>query len=495
MNKKPGKKVTVVIFGSTGNLTQIKLLPALESLVEDRVVGEGLRIVAVGRGESTDAEYYDSVASELRTGLLRERVAYFRGDAGSRGGLRGLGEFLREKGLDRTDLIFYFATPPGIYESIARELAAGGLMQEAPGGPFRRAVIEKPLGNDLVSAGMMIDSIYGLIDESQVFLIDHYLGKEAIQNLIFLRFLNDTYDASLRSEYVQDIQITISEEGGIGDRGRYYDGVGAVRDMLQSHILQIIAFLTMERPQENRPDAILKNKLQAIKNIRFSLPLRGNLVLGQYEGYLKQKHVAPGSDTPTYVALRLHVAQGPLEGVPIFVRTGKALAKKHARIVIQFKPRRSPFSGEILPGNKIVVTIQPDAWIMFFFKHKVPGLTMGIKEVGHFFFREESFVECPREGYQRLFYEIIQNNRLLFTTPDEVMASWIFADRLLATAAAEGITPVVYPWGLPDLPESGAMLARHGFSWFDFWFNKSGEKVEEKSICRWSDGTGTNPGC
>lgn len=466
------KRVTVVLFGSTGNLAKVKLLPALESLLEDKVVGENLRIVAVGRRRINDREYYDSMAAELRTELLRERICYFRGDIGVRGGLNGLGEYLSERKLDQANVIYYFATPPRLYETIAAELAESGLMEEKPSGPFRRAVIEKPLGNDLVSAGMLLDSIFSRIPEDQVVLIDHYLGKEAIQNLIVLRFLNDNYEAILRAEYVQDIQITVSEDEDIGDRGQFYEGVGVVRDMLQSHILQIIAFLTMERPAENHPEAILVNKLRAIKNIRFPLPLSENMVLGQYEGYRRHRHIRPDSNTPTYLALRLHVASGPLRGVPIFVRTGKALARKHARIVIHFKPKRSPFTGEMLSGNKMVVTIQPDAWIMFFFKHKVPGLTMKVKEVAQYFYREESFVECPREGYQRLFYEIIENNRLLFTSPDEVIASWVFVDRLLAVAEKEKISPVIYPPGLADLPETGEMIARHGFSWFDRWYSK-----------------------
>jgi len=467
------KRVTVVIFGSTGNLTGVKLLPALESLLEDRVVGEDLRIVAVGRRPLDDDAYYRKMAGELRTDLLRARICYFQGEVDRKGGLEKLPGFLAERGLDSSNLIFYFATPPELYETIARELVEQGLMLQEPGGPFRRAVIEKPLGNDLVSAGVLLDSIYNRLDENQVMLVDHYLGKEAIQNLIVLRFLNETYEATLRAEYVQDIQITISESDRIGDRGQYYDGAGVVRDMIQSHVLQIIAFLTMDKPEDNRPESIMRNKLQAIKNVRFTTPLADNLVLGQYRGYREENHVPPGSDTPTYIAVQLHVEKGPLVGVPIFVRTGKALAKKHARIVIQFKPRRSPFCGEVLAGNKIVVTIQPDAWIMFFFKHKVPGLTMGIKEVDQCFFREESFVESPREGYQRIFYEIIQGNRLLFTTPHEVIASWIFVDRLIAAAREAGIDPVSYEPGVEDLPESAAMLERAGYSWYEAWYTRS----------------------
>jgi hypothetical protein len=169
----------------------------------------------------------------------------------------------------------------------------------------------------------------------------------------------------------------------------------------------------MDRPGENTVEDILKNKLQAIKNIRYATPLNNNIVLGQYQGYREEKYIHPDSRTPTYLALKLFVADGPLKDVPIFIRTGKALEKKHARIIIQLKANRSPFNGQLLPGNKIIVTIQPDAWIMSFFNHKVPGLTMEVKEVGQYFFREDTFVEGPREGYQRLFSEIIRGNRLL----------------------------------------------------------------------------------
>ena len=466
------RRLTVVIFGSTGNLTGDKLLPALESILNDPLVGGDLTIVAVGRRDLDDSSYYDLMSGQLKTESLKDKIIYVKADVGQPDGLSGLGRFLSEQGLDDTEIIYYCATPPSFFETISRQLHEYKLAETTVDGPFRRVVFEKPFGHDMISAGRLLDSIYGYFQEDQVILIDHYLGKEAIQNLLTLRFLNNIYAATLNSEYVREIQITVSEEEGIGDRGQYYDDSGVIKDMLQSHILQIIAFLTMDRPQENTVEDILKNKLQAIKNIRYATPLADNIVLGQYQGYRDEKYIRPESHTSTYLALKLFVAGGPLKDVPIFIRTGKALKKKHARIIIQLKAKRSPFDGKLLPGNKIIVTIQPDAWIMSFFNHKVPGLTMEMKEVGQYFFREDTFVESPREGYQRLFSEIIRGNRLLFTRAGEVIASWVFVDKLLAQIEAEGITPASYPRGISDLPESQAMLKRHDFEWYEKWHVK-----------------------
>ncbi len=473
--KKTGRgKLTIVIFGATGNLTGEKLLPALESIIGDPVMGPDLAVVAVGRRDLNDRSYYRLMSGQLITGALRRRIRYFRAEVAEPDGLEGLGAFLAREGLDRGDLIYYCATPPGLFGTISRQLAGYRLAESVPGGPFRRVVFEKPFGEDTASARKLLRSIYGRFREDQVVLVDHYMGKEAIQNLLMLRFLNNLYSATLRSEFVREIQITISEAEGIGDRGQYYDSAGVVKDMLQSHLLQIIAFLTMERPKKNTVEGILGNKLEAIKRIRFPEPLAPAIVLGQYRGYRREKHVRPGSRTPTYLALKLTVDGGPLKGVPIFVRTGKALARKHARIIIQLHPQIFPLDGSILPGNKIIVTIQPDAWIMFFFNHKVPGLNLDVKEVGHFFFREDTFVESPREGYQRLFSEIIQGHRLLFTNPREVIASWKFTDRLLERIAAEGIEPVLYPRGVAELPRSRKMIRSQGSEWFDAWYLKNG---------------------
>jgi len=282
---------------------------------------------------------------------------------------------------------------------------------------------------------------------------------------------------------IDHVQITVGETVGLEGRVSYYDGVGALRDMVQNHVLQILSIIAMEPPARFDSTSVRDEKVKVLRSLR---PFSGEMaktqsVRGQYtngavggeivKGYAEE--LGETSDTETFVALKAYVDNWRWAGVPFYLRTGKRMPRRHSDIVIQFKPRRSPFCGEVLAGNKIVVTIQPDAWIMFFFKHKVPGLTMGIKEVDQCFFREESFVESPREGYQRIFYEIIQGNRLLFTTPHEVIASWIFVDRLIAAAREAGIDPVSYEPGVEDLPESAAMLERAGYSWYEAWYTRS----------------------
>lgn len=455
----------MVIFGSTGNLTRIKLLPALENLVRDRLSGDNLTIVAVGRRDLDDRGYYDLMADALPGGELRGRIKYFRGEIDRKGGIAELAGFLRRRHLNESDLIFYVATPPDFFVPLAGEIAGLAL----PGGRrfFRRVVFEKPLGNDLSSATKMMNAIFSHFRRDQVIFIDHYLGKEVIQNLLVIRFLNQMYEATLRSEYVRNIQITISEPAGIEDRGQYYDDAGVIRDMVQSHILQIVAFLTMAHPRPMTVESILREKLKALKSLDLPLPLGGNIILGQYRGYLREKHVAPGSTTPTYVALKLCSRRGPLRNVPIFVRTGKALGKKYARIVIELKPQPDILTDRILAGNKIVLTIQPEARIMIYFNHKVPGLSLQVQEVCHSFCRDDCFLQTPRDSYERLIYEILLDHRLLFVSPEEIKASWKLADRLLARIKERQVPLIRYRRGISDLKESEVMIEQNGSEWHE----------------------------
>ncbi|MEA1928845.1 MAG: glucose-6-phosphate dehydrogenase, partial [Candidatus Auribacterota bacterium] len=418
MKTRKKRRLTVVIFGSTGNLTRIKLLPALESLARDRLSEDNFTIVAVGRRDLDDRGYYDLMADDLPGGELRGKIKYFQGEIGRKGGIAGLAGFLRRRHLAETDLIFYVATPPEFFVPLAAEIAALDL----PGARrfSRRVVFEKPLGKSLSSATKMMNAIFAYFQRDQVILIDHYLGKEVIQNLLVIRFLNQIYEAALRREYVRNIQITVSESAGIEDRGQYYDDAGVIRDMVQSHILQIAAFLTMTHPHPMTVEEILREKLKALKSLHLPLPLGENIVLGQYRGYRREKHVAPGSITPTYVALKLCSRRGPLRNVPIFIRTGKALKRQYARIVIELKPKPDILTGRILAGNKIVLTIQPEARIMIYFNHKVPGLSLRVQEVCHSFCRDESFTQTPRHSYERLLYEILLDHHLLFVSPEEI---------------------------------------------------------------------------
>ena len=465
MKTKNKRRLTVVIFGSTGNLTRIKLLPALENLVRDKLAGDKFTVVAVGRRALDDRAYYGLMAGDLPGGELRGKIKYFRGEIGRPGGIAALSGFLRRRRLAETDLIFYVATPPGFFLPLAAEIAALDIPRGR--GYFRRVVFEKPLGSSLSSATEMMDSIFSHFRREEVIFIDHYLGKEVIQNLLVIRFLNQLYEATLRSRYVRNIQITVSETAGIEDRGQYYDRAGVIRDMVQSHILQIAAFLTMAHPRPMTVEAILEEKLRALRSLHLPSPLGRNIVLGQYRGYRREKHVARGSSTPTYAALKLCSRRGPLRNIPIFIRTGKALGKRYARIGIELKPRPDILSGRMLPGNKIVLTIQPEARIMIYFNHKVPGLALRAQEVCHSFSRDESFLQTPRDSYERLIYEILLGHRLLFVSPEEIRASWKFTDDLLSRIEEKGVPLIPYRRGVSDLRESKLMIERNGSEWHE----------------------------
>lgn len=459
-------KLTIVIFGSTGNLSRIKLLPSLEKLLQDRLIDNSLNIIAVGRRPLNNKTYYEYIKTHLKNDILKDKIHYFKSDIDKDDGLEGLPDFLDDLDRKDSDIIFYFATPYNFYKTITTQLKTYNLITEK-NDIFRRLVFEKPFGDDHDSATGLLDDLNSSIESRQLFFVDHYLIKEGIQNIIVLRFMNDIYESTLTARYVKDIQITIHEKTGILDRGQYYDNSGIIRDMFQSHILQIIALLTMKNPEDITMDKLIHSRLEAIRNIKIPKNLDHNIVLGQYSAYRKEEHVLQNSKTPTYLALKLEIGQGSLKGVPVYIRSGKAMHKRYARIVIELKDTKNIFTGKKIEGNKLILDIQPDAGVTTIFNNKIPGLSFDIKQVKNCFSHNLNFTETPRGGYERMFHEVYEGNHLFFSSREEILASWSLADELIKQVRNKKIPLVIYEKDAVSLKDAEVMIEDSGFKWYE----------------------------
>ena len=446
---------TMVIFGATGDLAQRKLLPAVFGLWQDGLLGSAFNIVGVGRQEMTDEQFKDFAIAALKESKetdtpkpgslekFRELLYYEYGDfAGDEV------YSLVQKELDRAEeahggrknALFYLSTPPSLFEPISNGLGRLRLNDESEG--WRRIVIEKPFGRDLASARELNAAIHRVWDESQVYRIDHYLGKETVQNLMAIRFGNAIFEPLWNRSYVDHVQITASEDLGLEGRAGYYEEAGVVRDMLQNHLMQVFALTAMEVPSAFEADAIRDEKVKVLRAVRplAADHLDGVAVRGQYgpgvldgaevPGYREEPGVKPGSNTPTYVAVKLEVDNWRWEGVPFFLRTGKRLPKKVTEIAVVFKrPPLSLFPGG-LERNVLAFRIQPDEGVSLKFSSKMPGQEMVLREVV-MDFRYDAFGAALESPYSRLLLDALVGDATLFPREDEVDCAWQIVAGLL----------------------------------------------------------------
>ncbi|WP_216328775.1 glucose-6-phosphate dehydrogenase [Deinococcus aestuarii] len=468
---------TLVIFGVTGDLARRKLLPAVFGLWQDGLLGSAFNIVGVGRQEMTDEAFKDFAVEALKSsketdapqpGALekfRELLYYEFGDFGGDEVYDLVGRELdraEEAHGGRKNALFYLSTPPSLFEPISNGLGRLGLADQSEG--WRRIVIEKPFGRDLQSARELNDTIHRVWDESQVYRIDHYLGKETVQNLMAIRFGNSIFEPLWNRGYVDHVQITAAEDLGLEGRAGYYEEAGVVRDMLQNHLMQLFALTAMEPPAAFDADAIRDEKVKVLRAVK-PIP-RGRVgkvaVRGQYgpgtlygeevPGYREEPNVKPGSTTPTYVAAKLEIDNWRWQGVPFYLRTGKRLPKKVTEIAVVFK--RPPLG--IFPGglerNVLAFRIQPDEGVSLKFSSKSPGQEMVLREVV-MDFRYDAFGAQLESPYSRLLLDAMLGDATLFPREDEVDHAWQIVSGILeawdGTAAPEFPNYPAGTWG-PD---------------------------------------------
>ena len=494
LERLPVHPTALVIFGATGDLAHRKLLPALYNLAHQGALPERFELVAVSRSPHSDEEFQAIARASIerfsRTrpdpavldGLLAD-TRYLSGvfdddDAYPR--LARTLEQLDESAGYPLSRVFYLATAPQFFPVIVRELGKAGLSRQDEE-QATRVVIEKPFGYDLASARALNAEVLEVFDESQVYRIDHYLGKETVQNMMAFRFANALFEPVWNRNYVDSVQITAAEDIGIEGRAGYYDGAGALRDLVQNHMLQLMALLTMEPPTAFEANRLRDEKLKVLEAVvpPDSHDVAGMAVRAQYAagvqggvpvpGYREEQGVPPDSRTETYAALRLHISNWRWAGVPFYLRTGKRLARKVTEIAVRLKPVPHLFlqsEGTVgVQPNEIVLTVQPDEGVSISLGAKIPGTRMRIRPVNMEFHYGTSFVSQSPEAYERLILDAMRGDATLFTRNDEVEALWGIIDPILTAWKDDVTTPVPqYPAGSQGPPEASSLL-QPGHAW------------------------------
>lgn len=472
---------TIVIFGASGDLTSRKLIPALYRLFLRGKLPADTHIVGVSRSKFSDDAWREQLATttekftkdDFKTESWHEfaqQVHYVPGDIKDASDFDTLAERLNEiEGDKNADRVYYIATMPQLYETAAAHLGAAGLADDSEAA--RRIVIEKPFGTDLATAKKLNAAIAKVFREDQVYRIDHYLGKETVQNIMVLRFGNAIFEPLWNRNYIDHVQITVAEEVLVGRRGDYYDGSGVLRDMFQNHILQLMMVTAMECPSKFNADSVRDEKVKVLGAIR---ELRGADfadcgIRGQYEGYRSEEGVDPNSETETFAALRLHVDNWRWNGVPFYLRSGKALSCRTTQIVIEFKePPHMLFGDSTTPqANRLVIQIQPAEGIQVHFQSKVPDAEMKTRQ-SQLDFRFDSGGLALPDAYQRLLQDALQGDASLFARSDEVELAWAIIDPIIGAWRSPAAPPMnSYPvegWG-PS--ESADWMWKDGRNWFD----------------------------
>ena len=486
----------MVIFGASGDLTKRKLIPALYNLSRHKLLSGNFAVVGFARKPGdTDSfrkqmradiqRYCDCVPDPGLWDWIESRIHYVSGDVTRAESMAALAAMLKEVERDhgtRGNALFYLATPPGHFGPIVRALDGAGLARQEEGTNWRRVIIEKPFGRDLASARELNQELRSVLSERQIYRIDHYLGKETVQNLLVLRFSNGIFEPIWNRRYVDHVQISVAETLGVEGRGGYYDHAGALRDMVPNHIFQLISLVAMECPISFEANGVRDEQSKVLRAIQppseedvLSRTVRGQYGAGTAGGrelaaYRVEKDVDPRSSTETFVAMKLEIDNWRWKDVPFYLRVGKGLAKRVTEIVVQFK--RPPFAlfrgtavEKLLP-NALVINVQPDEGIQLHFGAKIPGATMRIGTVDMSFSYADAFGTEPATGYERLLYDALLGDQTLFQRADQVEAGWSVVQPVLDVWAA--LTPRNFPnyaagsWG-PR--EADALLEKDGRRW------------------------------
>jgi len=483
MNTLPfnGLSTTIVIFGASGDLTQRKLIPSLFNLFRKRRTPKELKIVGFGGTEFSDEQFRERLLAGIKEhagydfteeewSVFAPNLSYLQGKYSEVGDFARLAEHLSRLENGGANRLFYMALPPTLFPVIIDNLGVSGQLHE--NGAWRRVVLEKPFGTDLASAVTLNNQVHKALNENQIYRIDHYLGKETVQNILFTRFANTIFEPIWNRTYIDHVQITVAETVGLEHRAGFYDGVGVLRDMFQNHLLQLLTLVAMEPPASFSATHLRNEKVKVLSAIQPMTPeqVAKSTVRAQYKGYRNENQVNPSSTTPTYAAMRLFVNNWRWKGVPFYLRSGKNLAEKLSQIIIQFKePPLAMFPMQTMKPNMLVLYLQPDEGLHVRFEAKAPDTVAETRSVDMDFHYAEAFgpTAIP-ESYERLLLDTIQGDASLFTRADEVETAWSLIDPILQTWETHQTPPLaVYRPGSWGPPEGYDLLARDGRRWLN----------------------------
>ena len=482
---------SLVIFGVTGDLAFKKLIPAVYDLAAGGLLHPGFSVVGYGRREWDDDQFrqlvLESINEHAREAFnedvfasLRDGLRFVEGTFDSRDGFTRLADVLRELDNSRGTAgnhAFYLSIPPSQFPVVTEGLAEAGLAQSSGSG-WRRVIIEKPFGQDEASAAQLNATVERVFAPDSVFRIDHYLGKETVQNILALRFANSMYEPIWNANYVDHVQITMAEDIGVGSRAGYYDGIGAARDVIQNHLLQLLALTAMEEPVSLAASAVRTEKEKVLEAVAPLGQIPTSAARGQYlggwqggrhvKGYLQEDGIPETSTTETYAALRLEVNTRRWQGVPFYLRTGKRLGRRVTEVAVVFNDAPSHLFPEVkqaqLGQNTLVIRVQPDEGVTMRFASKVPGPAMQVRNVTMDFGYGHAFTETSPEAYERLILDVLRGDAPLFPRHREVELSWKILDPVMAEWESSGV-PEGYQPGTWGPASADQLLARDGRVW------------------------------
>ena len=479
--------LSIIIFGASGDLTSRKLIPALFHLDMAGLLPDDAQIVGVARSDFTSEAYRAKVEPMTKDAILAmgeswfpgawtrfaKRLTYVPGDATTAEGLQNLTEWLKKReGGEGGRRLYYLSVAPELYPQIAARLGDAGYHREEGG--FRRLVIEKPFGHDLTSAREVNTSLHAWFREDQIYRIDHYLGKETVQNILIFRFANTMFEPLWNNQYIDHVQITAAEKVPVGKRGGYYDASGVLRDMFQSHLLQVMAMVAMDNPGRYTADRLRNEKIKILEAVRIASATEAckSVAVGQYDGYHNEAGVPKGSRTPTFAAVRLEVDNWRWQNVPFYLRSGKSLRARYSEVVIQFRcPPHMLIpipAGEQVECNRITLVLQPNEGIRLSFQTKVPevdGTRLKARDLS-FDYREAFSERALPEAYERLLLDAILGEAALFMRNDEIEQAWAIMDPIIqATERGDAPAPEIYAPGGDGPKCADQLLSCEGRKW------------------------------